>query len=76
MVPVDVHLIGIEEILNCTSNNNCLVHVLYVHVEDMLAQAAIIYHHLSSTFQILCMQEVQESHLEEFYIPQLKALGM
>lgn len=24
---------------------------------------------------ILCMQEVQESHLEEFYIPQLKALG-
>lgn len=42
----------------------------------MLAQAAIIYHHLSSTFQILCMQEVQESHLEEFYIPQLEALGM
>lgn len=24
---------------------------------------------------ILCLQEVQESHLEEFYIPQLKALG-
>lgn len=62
--------------MNCTSNNTCLVHVLYVHVEDMLAQAAIIYHHLSSTFQILCMQEVQESHLEEFYIPQLKVLGM
>lgn len=64
--------------MNCTSNDTCLVHVLYVHVADMLAQAAIIYmyHHLSSTFQILCMQEVQESHLEEFYIPQLKALGM
>lgn len=62
--------------MNCTSNNTCLVHVLYVHVVDMLAQAAIIYHHLSSTFQILCMQEVQESHLEEFYIPQLEALGM
>lgn len=49
---------------------------MHVHVEDMQAQAAMIYHNLSSTFQILCMQEVQESHLEEFYIPQLKALGM
>lgn len=33
--------------MNCTSNNTCLVHVLYVHVEDLLAQAAIIYHHIN-----------------------------